>query len=172
MLKYILIFILISIIFVQIILPTYKNITADEFIKNFSQEEALEDYDYVWDMMEEHYPLFYVGKRAGIDYERLRDSYRNMIFQQTDISYKGFYNIMIEMMSDLKYIGHLNIYNANSYKMLRDSFDSIDLNDYGKFYKYLVETLNNEKSVKGYDYLSGVSNPLNNLIYDFYNEKR
>ena len=67
--------------------PVYDSL-APEHIKNFNQEQALEDYDYMWEVLEANFPHFNVASRKyGTNYIEVKNRYRKYIEENKNIDF-------------------------------------------------------------------------------------
>ncbi|NLY20520.1 MAG: hypothetical protein GXZ08_04495 [Tissierellia bacterium] len=110
--KRILIVLIITVIAIAFIPRFYREATAPNHIKNFNKEQALEDYDYLWDTLEENYPLLGLAEREyNINRIQIKSKYRSQISNISNIDLNKFYSILERLLFEYKYMGHLNIVN-------------------------------------------------------------
>ena len=77
------------------------------FLGSLTQEQLLEDYDYLWDVMDKSYPFFGVIERRGIDVATVYEKYRSELVDITDgLDLIGLYE---RMGSDLQNAAHFSI---------------------------------------------------------------
>ena len=81
-----------------------------------SRKDALEDYDYLWETLEENYPFFGVAERKyGLDIQQLKQDYRRQLESMgKEIDFLEFYQLMEECMGELKGMGHARITSLRS----------------------------------------------------------
>ena len=140
--------------------PVYDSL-APEHIKNFNQEQALEDYDYMWEVLEANFPHFNVASRKyGTNYIEVKNRYRKYIEENKNIDFITFNNLIYRCLYEFRGVGHLAPLSYPLYSMLYTT--SVEVNNdasisesYGDFFKYAFEIFNNERSVLTYKYLSG-----------------
>lgn len=136
------------------ILSLYKYYTAPSFIKEFSVEDALHDYDYMWKRLEENYPYFQVAERVlQLDINEIKLSYRNKIAEKSSISFDEFYDIIFNCSREFKEVGHFTVLPSGSYKMLKNSFESLSNAIDSEYHDFLYTKLIDDKTISAYDYL-------------------
>ena len=138
----------------NLIVPLYKDINPPPTVSEFTKEKALEDYDYLWETLESRYPYFGVAERKlGIDTGESKRIYRKKIEERSSIDIKSFYKIIDEALKEMNYIGHLAVFDANTFFRLKYVLD-IDYNlleDYNL--KYQVQALEDERALESYRYM-------------------
>lgn len=82
-----------------------------------SRKDALEDYDYLWETLEENYPFFGVAERKyGLDVQQLKQEYRQQIEGMgKKIDFLEFYQLMEECIGQFGNLGHIFLYPSNLY---------------------------------------------------------
>lgn len=81
--------------------------------KNFSQEEKLEDFDYLWGELKRSYPFFGVAERSGIDIDTVYATCKeNIINSRSDTE---FVRELSYFLKDLGGNGHLSVVNPTFY---------------------------------------------------------
>lgn len=76
-----------------------------------SRKDALEDYDYLWDTLEENYPFFGVAERKyGLDVQQMKQEYRQQLEgMEKEIDFLKFYRLMERCIGEFKGMGHIGI---------------------------------------------------------------
>ena len=61
-----------------------------------SKKDALEDYDYMWNMLENNYPLLDMAERKySLSMDALKENYRNQIDALNDkINFEVYYSLL------------------------------------------------------------------------------
>jgi len=81
--------------------------------KNFSQEEKLEDFDYLWSELKRSYPFFGVAERSGIDIDSVYATCKeNIVNSGSDTE---FVRELSYFLKDLGGYGHLSVVNPMFY---------------------------------------------------------
>lgn len=165
MFKVITLAIVIYFIIFNIIIPTYKKKTAPDHIKNFTKKQALEDYDYMWEILEDNFPYFGVANRMyGVDEDVVKNRYREMIETRPNLDFDGFNRIVSNCLREFKGIGHLNVFTPDFYYWADDTVDSIEENsdEFGIF-KRMEDTIKSDRSINTYNYL-GKDSPIHKIL--------
>lgn len=83
-----------------------------------SRKDALADYDYLWETLEENYPFFGVAERKyGLDIQQLKQEYRQQLEGMgKEIDFLEFYDLMREFVGQFRSLGHLTLYSLNMYE--------------------------------------------------------
>lgn len=83
-----------------------------------SRKDALEDYDYLWETLEENYPFFGVAERKyELDIQQLKQEYREQLESMgREIDFLEFYHLMEDCVGWFNGLGHLIIYSPQSYQ--------------------------------------------------------
>lgn len=86
-----------------------------------SRKDALADYDYLWETLEENYPFFGVAERKyGLDIQQMKQEYRQQLEGMgKEIDFLEFYRLMERCIGEFKGMGHIGITPLRS---LQDSF--------------------------------------------------
>lgn len=76
-----------------------------------SRKDALADYDYLWETLEENYPFFGVAERKyGLDIQQLKQEYRQQLEGMgKEIDFLEFYQLMERCIGEFKGMGHIRI---------------------------------------------------------------
>ncbi|HBB28547.1 MAG TPA: hypothetical protein DC000_04740 [Clostridiales bacterium] len=87
---------------------------SDESSLTEFQKLMLEDYEYMWEILRENYPLWGVIRRRGIDADKVYEFYRKQI--NTIENEIDFFNILNNTINSFYKIGHLNLLDYKFYK--------------------------------------------------------
>ena len=92
--------------------------TAMDSIKEagteFTREELLQDYNQLWEDLEESYPFFSVLTQRGIDIPALKEYYRSLLTGRiTDL--EGFAVLLNNLFYDMDNLAHLSLMDAEFY---------------------------------------------------------
>ena len=121
-----------------------------------SRQQALEDYDAMWEMLDDNYPFFEViESELGINHNVIREECRaKLLIGENGISVLQFYNQIDSCLANFYVIGHLYIVPPAHYAYT-NSFPIENIDDvYRKRMRYVVDS---EKVYKTYTHLSGGS---------------
>ena len=112
-------------IFTLIILIGYKLCLKKTVVSQFTTEELLEDFDYMWNFLEQEYLFFPVLEEQGIDIDNIKNNTREQITaQRPDIEL--FYDTLDQMFLQMDYFAHLSLVNINQYKVYQEYYNSED----------------------------------------------
>ena len=135
-------------------LPFEDELLVDEEKGLFlSTEQALYDYDTMWQLLEENYPYFEAIKRElGIDWEEVKADYRQVLEGHAYsgyISQGDFIQTIDDCLDEFQLVGHLSPVLADSHSYMLNSFKKDDFGPYPNLFKIL----NNPKSEFFYEYM-------------------
>lgn len=120
---------------------------------DFTKEELLADYDYMWEVLEENYLFFGTIEDHGIDVESLKQDTRQQIEQQvTDLS--GFVVTLNYLFQQMQFFAHLGLLEADAYDVM---------------YEYYCDTMIEEESTHAWR--TSLENPQTRIVYDYMKEK-
>jgi len=74
----------------------------------FTREELLEDYDQLWEIIEENYPFLPVLEEHGIDCAQLKKYYREEL-SGCSADLKGFAALLRRMFGQMENLAHLRL---------------------------------------------------------------
>lgn len=94
-------------------------------IVGLTQEQRLEDYDYLWKTLEESWPFMGVTQRMGVDTKSVHDKYRQYI-EEHDSDF-ALYLALNDINFTMNGQGHLLFFHPSTYNAYRDLY-SQDLN--------------------------------------------
>lgn len=93
-----------------------------------SKQQALEDYDALWEMLEDNYPYFETIKNElGLDWREVRDTYRTELISVCrgfSILQDNYINVINNCLNQFESIGHLYVIQPFLYQRMVDSFRS------------------------------------------------
>lgn len=117
---------------------------------NMSQEQYLEDFDYLYAQLQENYPFFHVAKRKkNIDIDALYAEYRDKIARCSN-DY-DFHSTATLFVSELDYTGHIDMWGTRFLSAADDMRAFIDeFPEYAERYAPYLEKLDNPVSEKNY----------------------
>ena len=79
------------------------------------KQKMQDDFDYVWDFVENGYPFKNVCIRAGTDLKIIKEEYTNRLHEpKNEFEYYLFYLGLFNKITKEKQVGHLNIYDMSS----------------------------------------------------------
>ncbi len=80
---------------------------------NIQTNIYLEDYDYVWSLLEENYPYYSYIENEGLDMKDIKARYRNEVIKVDDE--ENFAELLSRMFNELGGVGHLSVVDNNIY---------------------------------------------------------
>ncbi len=94
------------------------NRERDPRLDLISRKDALEDYDYLWEILEENYPFFGVAERKyGLDVQQLKQDYRQQLEGMgKEIDFLKFYQLMKDCVGEFHQLGHFIMYSPQDYQ--------------------------------------------------------
>jgi hypothetical protein len=121
-----------------------NNVNATlNIVKPLTQKEKIEDFEFMFKILEENYPFFDVNKRLyGIDWLSKKGTYLDMV--KTTNSDEEFCNILNNILKDLNN-GHTQIINERYYFMIKSLFETE-----ADWAKPWLNQLNNSKTIRRY----------------------
>lgn len=131
-----------------------------------SQEQKLEDFDYLYQTLQENYPYFHVVKRMiGIDLEENYKQTRELIQQsETDAQ---FFVLVDKFTRSAQSLGHLGIFNslwyletAQGYQSIVESYQAEGIQD--NRLEKIAAAYNNIRSIENYKKMNTFMRP----VYD------
>lgn len=124
--------------------------------KQLTQNEKIDDFEYMYTILKENYPYFKVNKRLnGIDWLSKKNEYISKI--KATANDEDYFNALQNILSDLKN-GHVAVMNKNFYYYAKNVFESN-----GKLTEAWLKQLNNPKAEARYSSMpdKGNKSPLN-----------
>lgn len=154
--KYLIIFIALLLILISYITlmkesdDIESNVNLSENVeRNISgrtQDEYIEDFDYLFNVLEENFPFFGVSERKyGVDIRELYLETRDML---GDIPSDDVFMDTLNMyfFHPLNYVGHLGLVDRDFYHMLVSTYTHIHNQNTSSGFRVYVDMLNNPKS--------------------------
>lgn len=93
----------------------------DEVNRSFTNEELLEDYDFLWETLEKEYLFLDVLEDQGIDINNIKETARRQVCEQNpDIV--DFYRTLDSMFLQLNYFAHLQVVSTRGYEIYRQQY--------------------------------------------------
>lgn len=83
-----------------------------------TKQQALEDYDAMWETLEENFPFFpLIQAELGLDHTEIKEKYRNELENSpgSGITLLNLWNLLDRTLSNFKSIGHLYVMSAGAY---------------------------------------------------------
>lgn len=83
-----------------------------------TKQQALEDYDAMWETLEENFPFFpLIQAELGLDHTEIKEKYRNELENSpgSGIILSNLWNLLDRTLSNFKSIGHLYVMSAGAY---------------------------------------------------------
>jgi peptidase S41-like protein/tricorn protease-like protein len=125
-------------------------------------EQKLEDFGYMYKILEENYPYFEVNKRMyGTDWLSMKEKFEKQI--EATKNDDEFYNAMTYILAQF-HNGHTDLLNEEFYKICTNIFSSEECI---KCYEPWLEVLKNEEAMKRYNYNGDLDNELSDNKYSF-----
>lgn len=126
----------------------------EETIFDLSESEKVADFEYLKDLLETAYPFWEEVSNAGIDKERVFDTYEARIRNtSTDLE---FIKTMGQMVNEFNGIGHLGLLDGYSYEMIHQTMltsnTRLDTDDYQQMMNWF-DAVTNENSQNLYGML-------------------
>lgn len=93
--------------------------------REFTTEDLLEDYDYMWGMLESDYLFFSILEEQGIDVENIKEVTRVQISNmEPDIG--DYYRTLDGMFLKLNYFAHLQVASVPVYEIYQRYYNNVD----------------------------------------------
>lgn len=138
-----------------------NNLKSKE-ISVFSYKQMVEDYDYIWKILNENYPWWGAIERLKIDKDKIYNKYYKKI-NNIKSSFE-FATLISDMTNELENMGHLSLLNSERYFDMLQTYDNDYLEDWFK-------VLNNDTSKKIYTLLKPDFDSLNTKTNSNENKK-
>lgn len=148
------IFVIIAFIFTEIAanLGWLLHEDKNDNIKQLTQQEKLEDFDYMYKILQENYPFFEVNKRLnGTDWLGKKEEYVNRV--KATYNDESFFNTMSQILSEL-HNGHVHMVSKNNYLDFKSTYEK-----YSDRKKAWLEQINKPKTTERYSSMSGNETP-------------
>ena len=88
-------------------------------VETISMNDALADYDYMWEVLEENYPFLKMAERKyGLSMDALKTTYRRKIetLGKKRVDFCVYYEIIQECIGKFRGLAHLTIYSPFTYQ--------------------------------------------------------
>lgn len=165
-----------------------RNNLLSKNVETISMKDALSDYDYMWEVLEENYPLLGVAERKyGLSMDALKANYRNQIeaLGQNQIDFCEYYLKMRECIGKFKSLGHLSLLSPLAYQAyIAEAENAKQDNRMGDLWQWQYEQYQDQTVKARYAYLmekygtgsnghigSGIQASTENLIFKDVNEE-
>jgi hypothetical protein len=113
---FIIVIVLIAIL--SLVLTKVKN--YNETIINLTAEEKMQDFEYLWNVLNDTYPFWYEVEKSGVDKKVVYEEYKKEIqLTNTDIE---FMKMVGGFLNDLKGYGHLSVLDGYMYNLYNDTY--------------------------------------------------
>lgn len=120
---------------------------------SLSEEEKLEDYDFLWATLQDSFPFVSLVRKKGINPEEIYEYYKEEVKNsKTDIQ---FLKAMNSSIQELNGYGHVSMLDPMTYRYYRETYGLDVFNEAVQDQKLQpwIETLNNDKSESVYGQL-------------------
>lgn len=108
---------------ILMILLGYSFCREENVRSEFKNEQLVEDFDYLWGVLENEYIFLPVLEERSIDIDNIRRSTREQIIKQKpDIEL--YYNLLDEMFAKMDYFAHLSLVDWHNYKIYKEHYNS------------------------------------------------
>ena len=142
----------------------YYKFNAPDYIKNFSKKQALEDYDYMWNVLEKNYPCFNVIERKhGVNIKDVKEENRKKIQNAEKVDLVFFSKILNEAIGKFSDVGHLYVMNLNEYTRTRGTISAINKDEIKNLFGDRYKVATNKKSEQTYRYIYNISTGNNKI---------
>ncbi|AVP55900.1 hypothetical protein K144313037_p10700 (plasmid) [Clostridium tetani] len=153
----------------------YYKINAPDYIKNFSKKQALEDYDYMWNVLEKNYPCFNIIERKyGVNIKNVKNGYRKKIENREKVDFKYFNDILNRSINKFSDVAHLYVMDLNAYTRTRGVISAINKDEIKNSSDDRDKVATNKKSEETYRYIYNIStgnNKIENTDFSNISEK-
>lgn len=142
--KHLIFFIIISIIFTSLLGCTQNVSNTGPASTPLTMEEKLEDFEYLYKIMEENYPFLKVNERLnGVNWLKEKEKYISMIEKSTT---DNTFNTQIKRILKELNNGHTHVLGKDNFPWYYSVYSG------SKFNKPWVEVLSNKKTLKWYNF--------------------
>ena len=122
-----------------------------------TDEQKLEDYEYMWKTLKVSFPFFGVASRLGIDVNGIEKEYEEKVKESRgDIEFLKCIN---DCICNFTKIGHLSVLNTGLYEYVKDTFKDYPMRE--SWYN----VINNPKTKKLYSNLRNIEKKLGNTNF-------
>lgn len=149
------------ILFVGILFGTKKYV-QQIYIESISMEDALADYDYMWEILETNYPFMKMAERKyGLSIDALKENFRGRIeaLGGSRIDFYEYYDLMQLCVARFRRLGHLYIYAPYAYQARLEELNAEKKTDlFDDLAKWRFQFFNDPTTRARYNYLAKKSN--------------
>lgn len=139
----------------------YDKVSNTGYIREFNTTQALEDFDFMWNELEDNYSFFDEIQDEGLDYKEINKKYRDKIKNEDKINIRKFYLIVKDNLNEYKNIGNLDLVSKEYYSAM-NKLNIYRIISNENYYSNFSDAINSEKPEKTYFYLG-----MDNLIKYF-----
>lgn len=134
-----------------------------------TNEQMLEDFDYLYSTLEENYPYFGTLKRMyGVDLKEEYEKSRKLVSEcKTDAE---FYYIVDKFTETANMVGHLSAISPMNYSWYAEAYNNFDgiPEEYHDQVRMLAEAYGNELSSSSYDRMQDIFWPVYDKVQSWY----
>lgn len=136
-----------------------------EYHYELSNDEMIEEYDLMWKELENNFIVYLnLLLDRGVDYKEIKQFNREKLENPTIIKdFNDYHNVLLSMIEDLKYEGHLNLLGYNRFMEMYNGANNDFLT---KKEEKILYSAYNDKSYKRY---KDINNKQDQNIYSNYN---
>lgn len=121
-----------------------------------TDEQKVEDYEYLWQIVNDSYPFLGVIQRAGIDVDEIYNKYKSEIKNcNSDIEYLKLLSYCI---NELGGYGHIGILDTNTYM------------EHKRIFTQDIKKLNEKDIIKYKPWIETITNPISEAAYNLLDE--
>ena len=142
--KHLIYFVIISILFTSLLGCTQNVSNIESASTPLTMEEKLEDFEYMYKIIEENYPFLKVNERLnGVNWLEEKEKYISMIEKSTT---DNIFNTQIKKILNELNNGHTQVLGKDNFPWYYSVYSG------SKFNKPWVKALSNEKTLQWYDF--------------------
>lgn len=124
-----------------------------------TQERMLEDYDYMWKVLEENYPFFEVCKRVyGVDAQQVKEEYRAKLAFCINGDVLGLDSMLMRCLQEFHFAGHLEVLEPDIALQCAEYAEKLDPDGTDPEMQ-MQSCCNNEKSIATYRWIKEKTDP-------------
>lgn len=117
---------------------------------DFTKEDFLADYDYMWEVLEENYLFFDILEERGIDVESLKKDTRQQIAER-DIDLDDFIAVLEKLFQRMQCFAHLGLLQTDAYDVMYEYYCNVMAED--EFMRAWRTPLENPQTQAVYAYM-------------------
>lgn len=131
--------------------PIELSTTLSKNTDNLATDQFIEDYEYMWDMLEENCPLVGLLERTRGDLDNIKEEWLEKVNQCNN--QLQFYKTLVEFSDSILYgVGHLNFVDKDGFFHLRDLYNNLSKDYPEGFFAAALELLNDTEVLEAYHY--------------------